>query len=567
MPITGTGVSRPRPVRGLWVLLAFGAVVTLLGLMAPLFLLVLYDQVLPAGDGAGLAALLLLALGVLAVMGGMDALRLRLSARLGAALADGLQSRLWQVPGESLPKGLSEARLDSAISAISRPLSGPLAVAVTDLVWTPVLLLAVVWVHPVLGGVAVAGGLALILGTVLLHRTGDAIPKAEAQMRSAQARLGLGPPGVSSGTDVAALRRARAQAIDGVRVQAEASGNALAFGRSLRLMLHASLLAAGAWLVMAGQIGTGAMLAVAILAMRALAPLDIVATQVGQLVAARDGWQTLRRVPGLLTDAPDTVDPAALPWLEPDLTEGLEIVDAAVLPPGAAGPALQRISLRLHPGAVLGVAGPPGAGKSLLGALAAGTVAPVAGAVLLGGVPLSRIPPARHAELIGHLPQRIAIAPGTVAQNVALARPGADRAEVGRAMRRAGLSAALTRLPDGAATHLAPDGTPLSASAIQRLGLARALLGCPALVVLDTPLSAIGPRSVAEAARLARDLAREGAMVMLIASEPEALAGCDRLLMLDHGLPTLAGPTDAVLAAHRAGTTAAPATLSPAGAA
>lgn len=567
MPITGIGGSLPRPVRGFGVLLAFGAVVNLLGLMAPLFLLVLYDQVLPAGDGAGLAALLLLALGVLAVMGGMDALRLRLSARIGAALADGLQTRLWQVQGDALPKGLSDGRLDSAVSAVCRPLSGSLAVAVTDLVWTPVLLLAVFWVHPVLGGVAVSGGLALVVGTMLLHRTGKATPKAEAQMRAAQARVGLGPPGVPSRAEVTALQRARAQVIDGVRLQAEASGNALAFGRSLRLMLHAGLLAAGAWLVMGGQIGTGAMLAVAILAMRALAPLDIVTTQVGQLFAARDGWQALRRVPGVLAAAPDMADPAAPPWLEPDLAEGLEIVDAAVLPPGAASPALQRISLRLRPGMVLGIAGPPGAGKSLLGGLAAGVVAPVAGCVLLGAVPLTRIAPARRAELIGHLPQHIGIAPGTVAQNVALARPGADRADVGRALRRAGLLAALARLPDGAATHLAPDGMPLSASTVQRLGLARALLGRPALVILDAPLSAIGPRGAAEAAQIARDLAREGAMVMLIAPEPEALAGCDRLLMLDHGLPTLAGPTEAVLAAHRAAATAAPAALSPAGAA
>ena len=544
MARAGTRLGRPPLFRGLGAMLGFGAAVNLLALMAPLFMLVLYDQVLPAGDGAGLVALLALALGVHAIMAGLDAARLRISARIGAGLGETLHDRLAAVGCPGRPAGAA-ARAEAAVAALCRPLSGPLAAAVSDLPWTPILLLAVFAVHPALGWLALAGGAVLLSGTLALQRPARAAAVIAANAgdaaAGAQARLRLAPADAPAEAERAALSAARAQLRDSARIAAEATGNALAFGRGARMALHAGLLAAGAGLVMHGAIGTGAMLAVAILAMRAFAPLDIVAMQFGQLAAARGAWRDLAAMPGVLTPRPGGDDPEEPPWLVPELSEGLEIVDAAVVPPGASGPALQRITLRLRPGEVLGVTGASGAGKSLLGALAAGRLQPVVGCVILGGVPLARIAPDRRAALVGYLPQRVAPAPGTVAQNVALARPQTDRGAVARALRRAGLSEALARLPDGAATCLAADGAPLSAGGIERLGLARALLGRPALVILDTPLPSGGPAAAAEVAHLARDLAADGAMVIRIAPAIDAPGDCDRVLVLYRGMPVMAG--------------------------
>ena len=505
--------------------LVFSAAVNLLMLTGPLFMLQVYDRVLTSRAAETLAALLALAVFLHLVAVLLDGCRGRIMARVGAAFLVAMEPRVFAAVlarRRLHPADLPAQAAQPDLEAVQRALAAPVLAALFDLPFVPFFLGLIVLLHPLLGGVAALGAAALALAEAL---------GAEAELAAA---LGM------QGAGLARWRALRRAALAAALQAAEAGGSHAAVSRGLRLLLQTALLAAGAWLVLRGEMAPGAMIASSILTGRALAPVEQVVAGWPQLQRAQAGWARLAR---FLAATP----PPALPLPLPRPRALLEVTGLTVAPPGSAQPALRMVSFRLEPGQALGVIGPSGAGKSTLARALTAAWAPLAGSIRLDGATLDRYPPEALGALTGYLPQRVTLFEGTVAENIARLAPAPDPAAVVAAARRAGAHEMILHLPQGYDTPLGPGGAPLSGGQMQRIGLARALYGAPVLLVLDEPNSSLDHDGSEALNGAIRSVKAAGGAVLIMAHRPAAIRDCDQLLLLDAGTRRAYGPRDDVL--------------------
>ncbi|MGC5034493.1 thiol reductant ABC exporter subunit CydD [Streptomyces sp. DT190] len=199
--------------------------------------------------------------------------------------------------------------------------------------------------------------------------------------------------------------------------------------------------------------------------------------------------------------------------------------------PGRSGDAVSEVTFRVEPGETVALVGPSGAGKSTLLGVLLGFVAPAEGRVLAGGVDLADADLEQWRSRIAWVPQRPHLYAGTIAENVRLARPGADDDAVRRALRDAGALEFVDALPEGAATELGEEGAGLSAGQRQRLALARAFLADRPVLLLDEPTAALDGATEAEVVAAVRRLAA-GRTVLLVVHRPALLQAADRVVRL-----------------------------------
>jgi len=521
----------------------FSAIGNLLLLTGPIFVMQVYDRVLGAQSVETLAALGLIAVTCYAAMVALDVVRGRIIARIGARLRARLEPKVLEA---ALCRGATpQAAAD--LEALQRALSLPVAGALMDLPWVPVFVIPLFAFHPLLGGLALAGG-ALLIAVAVSNRAAIRAPlataqaDAEAEARLA-ARLAAEPETLAAlGLRAAALIRwqsLRDTALRSALRLSDRAGLHAALARGARQAMQSVLLGAAAWLVLRGEIGAGALFASSVLTARALAPIEQIVAGWPALHHAAEGWVRLSATP---LQPSLSAPPMHLP--RPPAT--LEVQQLAVIPPGATGTVLRGITFRLDPGQVIGVVGSSGAGKTTLLRALTGAWPAAAGTVRLGGATLDQYG-ADLASLIGHVPQRVPVFEGSLATNIARLDPSHDPSAVIAAARRAGAHEMILALPRGYGTRIEDNGAPLSGGQIQRIGLARALFGAPLLLLLDeadASLDTAGEAALAEAIRAHRTA---GGITVLSAHRPAAVRDCDLLLVLEGGQLRAFGPREAVL--------------------
>jgi ABC-type multidrug transport system fused ATPase/permease subunit len=214
--------------------------------------------------------------------------------------------------------------------------------------------------------------------------------------------------------------------------------------------------------------------------------------------------------------------------------------------PGAAAPALDGVTFALAPGTIVGVAGPPGSGKSTLVRLLLGVETPEQGRVLLDGQDLARLPPAGYRPRVGVVPQEVQLFAGTVAENIAMGAEERALSRVVAAARFVGADEFIRRLPQGYETVLGERGLGLSLGQRQLLAIARAIVRNPRILVLDEATSALdAPTEAHLLANIRR--AGKGRTVILVTHRPAVLEACDRVLLFERGRLVLDGsPAEAL---------------------
>lgn len=228
--------------------------------------------------------------------------------------------------------------------------------------------------------------------------------------------------------------------------------------------------------------------------------------------------------------------PVTVPAPFPDArTARLRLDGVTVHHPDRAAPALDAVSLTVHPGEHLALVGPSGAGKSTLLALFLGFVTPGAGRVLVDGTDLAALDPEAWLAQVAWVPQRPHLFATTVADNIRLGRPDATDADVRAAARAACADGFVEELPRGYATPLGEHGAGLSAGQRQRIALARAFLKDAPVLLLDEPTAHLDPESEATVTRATVDLMR-GRTAIVVAHRTSLLPYTDRTVTVRAGV-------------------------------
>lgn len=529
----------------------FSFAVSLLMLTGPLFMMQVYDRVLGSGSVETLTALMLLVTVLFFLMAVLDMARNRVMQRIAARFQTSLEGRIFQIvlreATQSGNRGAASGSLRD-LDALQKLIASPAALALFDMPFVPVFLAAIFILHPLLGVVAVIGGLILIIATVLHQRlarnaltktSSDALRAellSEAYRNEAEVIAALGMRDASFGRWLAA----RHAALSAQLQSGDVSAAFTSFSKAFRLFLQSCMLAVGAWLVLRAQLSAGAMIAGSILMGRVLAPIDQVLGGWPHIQRAKDGW---RRLAALLEHVPPPHSVTPLP--RP--SGKIEVRQLAAAPPAGRVFLLRGLNFMIPAGTALGVIGPSGAGKSALARVLVGAWSPSSGSVRLGGAALDQYDPDVLGSLIGYLPQKATLFEGTIAENIARLSPDPDPEKVVRAAQQAAAHQMILDLPQGYDTSVDQIQNRLSGGQIQRIGLARAFYDDPVVIILDEPNSNLDNEGSLAVNQAIRNIKSRGGTAIIMAHRPSVIAECDYLLVLQHGQQKAFGPRDEVL--------------------
>lgn len=538
--------------KGLLGAVLFSGVINLLALVGPLFMLEVYDRVIPSRSVPTLVALGLLVLGVYAVFGVMDIIRSRVMARIGAALDTALSAQVYRViAGASLKIPVSGDPLKPAheLDQIRTFIAGPGMVAFFDLPWMPVYLAVCFYIHPLLGYLALGMIVLMLVLTWLTDRNTRRLMHESADVTGLRNQFGQQTH--HSAESLAAMgMTARAAGYwqqyhaRFTTLQRQAADVGSFYGgitKALRYLIQSASLGLGAYLVIRGDLSGGTIVAASIIVARTLAPAEQIIATWRSLISARLAWQQLQGVFALFPEQQEKTElPAA--------SQSVQVEGLVVSPPGVQRLTLQGVNFTLVAGSALGVIGPSASGKSSLARVLVGAWQPLRGQVRLDGAALELWPEQARGALTGYLPQSVDLFDATVAQNIARLDAQADDVAIIAAARQAGVHELILQLPQGYDTPVGEGGVNLSAGQRQRIALARALYGDPFLVVLDEPnsnLDAEGERALAQAILAVK---ARGGVVVVIAHRTGILSVLDQVLVLEQGAQAAFGPRDTVLA-------------------
>jgi ATP-binding cassette, subfamily C, bacterial CydD len=196
--------------------------------------------------------------------------------------------------------------------------------------------------------------------------------------------------------------------------------------------------------------------------------------------------------------------------------------------------ALEDLSFELSPGKATALVGPSGAGKSSLAQLLLRFIEPQKGKISINDLPLDRFSPETWWQMVAWVPQNPYLFNDTVANNISLGKPGADKESVIRAAKQALAHDFILSLPEGYDTLIGERGLRLSGGEAQRVALARAFLRDAPIVILDEASANLDPQTEANLYRGIQQLMR-GRTTLIIAHRLATVIGCDRILVLENG--------------------------------
>ncbi|HVO02137.1 MAG TPA: type I secretion system permease/ATPase [Candidatus Cybelea sp.] len=526
----------------------FSLGINLLYLTPTIYMLQVYNRVMNSGHIPTLLMISMAAVLAMITLSMLEAARnhllVRLSNHLDVVLAGEILRRQIEISNQIGERPGMVRDLDTFRSFLTQ--TG--ASAIFDLPWLPIYLIACFLLHPLLGLVAcIAMAIMIALAfanefvtSKYLRRSEEAARKnysfTDASLRNAEVIQAMGMlPGF--------LRRWGLSREEMLRQQTHASElGAYLQGmiKFFRLSLQSAIIGIGAWMAIEGEVTAGVIYAASLLLARTISPVEQLVAGWRSFVAARGA---IKRINGLLAVEPLS-DPMRLP-----APRGLLTVEAVgFIPRGAAKPTLNNVSFVLQPGERLAVVGPSGAGKSTLARLLVGVWRPRAGSVRLDSAEVFNWERSDFGRHVGYLPQEVELFEGTVRDNIARFSDASPE-QVIEAAQRAGVHDLILRLPDGYDTEIGIAGTALSGGTRQRVGLARAILGNPRLLVLDEPnsnLDSDGERALLGVLNQAKEL---GTTTIVISHRSGVLSAVDKVMLMRDGMVERLSPRTEFLAA------------------
>lgn len=527
----------------------FSLAINLLYLATPLYMLQMYDRVVPSSSVITLVMLTIVLLVALLALAVLDIVRAGVLARAGIRLDRLLGARIiTAIIDNSAAAGGARSQPLRDVDTFRQYVTGPGIHAVFDLPWTPIYIAVIFMLHPLLGGFALACGFILLVMALInerlvrpsLNESNDAASRnysfTEMSLRNAEVVRAMG---MVDGL-LNRWRRDRNRMMDRLLIAADRGSMISGLIRFLRLSMQSLILGLGAYLVIERAVTVGSMFAASLLLGRALQPVEQIVGSWRGMIAARDAFNRVRY---LLASAP--LPPVHLALPRPQGQVAVE--QLSYMPSRTSRPLLHNVNFRIEPGESVGVIGPSGAGKSTLARQLVGVLRPTAGAVRLDGADIGTWPRGSVGQYIGYLPQDVELFSDSVAANIARFQQAEDEAVI-EAARLAGVHDMILRLPDGYETWVGDGGAILSGGYRQRIGLARAVFGLPSLVVLDEPSSNLDTEGDAALAECMLRLKNARITTITISHRPTTIALVDKILLLVDGRIETFGPRSEVLA-------------------
>lgn len=500
---------------------------------SPIYMLQIYNRILPARGEETLFWLTALIIILFIAMAAIDAARhmvfVRLAGQFEQRVSHHLLSLTLKKSARSHEPEKSNVLLE--VDKIRNFLSKGHLLHFFDLMWFPLFVLAIGLFHPVLAFIALLGGITMALVALANHifvgrsmetaRDGAvrSLSQAEQMTRKADVVQSLG----MKSSMMRRWNMLRHEAVTAHMAASDQFGIVSSISKALRMLIQSITLGTGAYLAIHDSISPGAIVAASILIGRALGPIE----------ASILGWQELVKV-----------RLAAIKLVS--LLEQSESLPESVHLPGCIGclevenlscsigghQILRDINFETTPGEMIAILGPSGCGKTTLVRHLIGSWSGTTGIVRLDDVDIAKLTDDARLRYVGYLPQEIDLLDGSIVETIS--RFGNPEAEdILETAKIAGIHRMILRLPQGYGTRTGVDGHRLSGGQRQRLALARAIYGRPTFVVLDEPcahLDELGVRTLIEAIE---NLKRRGTTLCVVTHKTNFVRLADRVLIMN----------------------------------
>ncbi len=533
---------------------AMSAFVNLLALATPIFTLQVYDRVVGTG---GLSTLWGLVIGMALVVlfdlalkqarsRIMQTVALRVDVIVGRHLFNKLVSLpLHQLEGQPASYWQSLFR---DVDVVRNTVSGGSAILICDLPFT-IMFFTLIWVI----AAPIAWVLLIILPLFMFvaWRSGSVMSQANAAEReSTQSRDGLIAELIQGRTTIKALALERSMRPLWEETHAENIAQSMYRGsrtdfytncsQSLTMATTIFLTSVGAYQIINQNLTMGALIATNMLSGRLLGPLNQL---VGQWRAYNGFKQSVDRLGEVFSSTSDRAESEV--QLEKPRGE-ISVENLSFSYAEGAKPVVDSVTVNIHSGGVHALVGRNGSGKTTLLKMIQGLYAPTNGRVLLDGADIAQFSRAELATWMGYVPQETVLFAGTVRDNIVHRHPDASDDDIIDAATAAGVHHFIIDLPDGYASDIGEAGQRLSGGQRQRIAIARALLGDPAVLLLDEPSASLDRQAEQELRKTLVDIGKTRTVV-IVTHSPILLAACDDLVALDKGKVALAGPSRDIL--------------------
>ena len=515
----------------------FSCVYNLLLITPTLYMLQVFDRVMLSRSEVTLIVLTLLMLAGLVLSSFADWIRTQVLVRTTLRFDQQLNTRILKACFDSRRKGSEEKAqtVFNDLTSMRQLVSSQSFFTVFDIPWTPVYLAVLFMMHPVLGWTGLV--FMVLFGTLAYLSNKWTEAPFEQAMDAAQVAntyVGAKLKNAEIVESLGMLSSLRARwlrlYVGHLKIHTHSQENmhkVQMLSKLVRQCQQSVVLAVGAYLVIQGELSSGAMVASNMLMSNALRPIDMLVSSWKMFMQAKTSYL---RVEKMLVEFPLLQNP-----MQPkDLKGPMQWRNVGTVVPGRAEPILKGLNAEFKEGQVIAIAGHSGAGKTTLLRCILGISQGATGQVRLNGQDITQLERDALGAHVGYMPQDIELMDGTIADNIA--RFGEVNSDaVIEAAQKVGIHQMILRMPKGYDTSIGEAGGFLSGGQRQRLALARAIYGNPQLLVLDEPNANMDEQGTTALVTTLNLMKSAGALVFMVAHDRNLLATADRLVVLAKG--------------------------------
>ena len=515
----------------------FSCVYNLLLITPTLYMLQVFDRVMLSRSEVTLIVLTLLMLAGLVLSSFADWIRTQVLVRTTLRFDQQLNTRILKACFDSRRKGSEEKAqmVFNDLTSMRQLVSSQSFFTVFDIPWTPVYLVVLFMMHPVLGWTGLV--FMVLFGTLAYLSNKWTEAPFEQAMDAAQVAntyVGAKLKNAEIVESLGMLSNLRARwlrlYVGHLKIHTHSQENmhkVQMLSKMVRQCQQSVVLAVGAYLVIQGELSSGAMVASNMLMSNALRPIDMLVSSWKMFMQAKTSYL---RVEKMLVEFPLLQNP-----MQPkDLKGPMQWRNVGTVVPGRAEPILEGLNAEFKEGQVIAIAGHSGAGKTTLLRCILGISQGATGQVRLNGQDITQLERDALGAHVGYMPQDIELMDGTIADNIA--RFGEVNSDaVIEAAQKVGIHQMILRMPKGYDTSIGEAGGFLSGGQRQRLALARAIYGNPQLLVLDEPNANMDEQGTTALVTTLNLMKSAGALVFMVAHDRNLLATADRLVVLAKG--------------------------------